>query len=288
MPYRKLLRLQACEPHGLTAATAGSGGRLPLSPGQQALCSTSPRREGPSGTGGPEQPWPHSPRAGAPGPAPACPCSQAPPPGTREPARRPCQARPGGTGRPHGAAAPGGADSAGAEPAAARRLPSARTLRPAALCSLFLRFRDVLQSLVNLLRRHLASAAGRAPCAAATERRRDHGLRGQREERPGPRLLPAPAPGPRPERPGSPDTAAGTAWAECPALRCAAFRGGRAPPVHSPAVCEADRRFLKNRLSQNPRIARVGRDLWRSFAPPPSCQAGSPRAGGTGTRPDGV
>lgn len=158
-----------------------------------------------------------------------------------------------GTHRLHGAGAPGGPDSASTELAAARQLPSARTLRPAALRSLFLRFRDVLQRLVNLLRRHLASAAGRvrprssASLRCGTERRKDHGHREQRAERPGPRLLPAPAP-----RPGCPEC-----W-EC----CGAASGAesRARPVRgavrSAGLCRHPRPAGTSRARPRPGLGR--------------------------------
>lgn len=47
-------------------------------------------------------------------------------------------------------------------------------------------------------------------------------------------------------------------------------------------------RGKKEKLPQNHRIDRVGRNLWRSFSPTPLAKVGSPVAGNKGTHPGGV
>lgn len=203
----------------------------------------------PSGTGGPEQP---SPRLPPRGPAASLPFSRSAAAWDAESAQPLSQAR-----RGHAA-------SMGQESRAARtarlpswQLPSARTLRPAALRSLFLRFRDVLQRLVNLLRRHLASAAGPARPRSTASLRCGYGT-AQGSPAPGAaggaaRAPPAPracatagAPGcsercgpalRAPSAAGRPLRAPSAAGPECCGPACAGRGAERwAPPVRSPVV----------------------------------------------------
>lgn len=175
------------------------------------------------------------------------------------------------------------------QPAPSAPLPSAHYFSAFAMCS---SASLIFCAAISPARRAGLGHAPPPPCAAATERRRDHG---HREERPGPRLLPAPAPGPRPER------------CECPERpECSGTARGAEPParpvragVPSAGLCRAPGAAGTSRAQPRPVLGRQKVFKTQNHRIPgslglegasgdhllhPSCQAGSPRAGDAGTR----